>query len=738
MAKLLELVMIVKNSGEVLRTCLRANREFIDHWTILDTGSTDQTTDIIREELKGIPGELHSGPFIDFSTARNRSLELSSKTCKYTIVLDDSYEIIGGKQLRQRLETTNADIINIRIGYIKNNIFCNDYMSYRISKTSKQFRYKFRLHEVLDVPKKTTILTIDYKTGVMIRDYEDPNHKKRTLNRLSKDIEFLLLDREVYPDEPRLLYYLSNGSIGLGKKKDAIRYNKEILAISKRKTIDKEYIFYAEYHLIDLENNEDTENFNDAVFYEKMMNLQKKHMERAEPSFRVATVLYKLKKYEALERIMDILIQIPKPELGCTVLDFDMYEYNIPYVYIDTKLLLKKIDQAVVVLKDMLEKHPDDQKLNNMKYTLTDMNISSICLSPKTLCIHTGRMNDTWNPANPSSSQFVSGSEYMAMHLANAFQSLGYRVIVFGEFEKELSRIDYQCTIKGIQYIDNSYYSQFCLRYMIDILVVSRYIDNLLYYDNIKKVYLWVHDVVPAGNSMMFQSHQTKFKGLICISEWQKKYIMEYSSIPKEKMFVSRNAIEVKRFTSIHEERISHRFIYTSSIDRGLYHFINMIPGLRNIYSDATFEIFCNTKLLTEEMVQKLKLHYHSDTSCFISEMDYVNVHSRVSQDKLVIELAKSDVWLYPSTFTETYCISAVEAMAAGCLVATVDMGALAEIVGNRGIVSSSIETLFDDLVAVLNDPVRKQEIVDRGQEWAWKQDMFSLAREWEATIFTI
>ena len=45
--KILELIMIVKNSGEVLRECLQKNREYIDHWTICDTGSTDNTKEII-------------------------------------------------------------------------------------------------------------------------------------------------------------------------------------------------------------------------------------------------------------------------------------------------------------------------------------------------------------------------------------------------------------------------------------------------------------------------------------------------------------------------------------------------------------------------------------------------------------------------------------------------------------------------------------------------------------------
>jgi glycosyltransferase involved in cell wall biosynthesis len=69
--KLLELVMIVKNSGEVLRDCLRINKKYIDQWTILDTGSTDNTIEIIKDELKDIPGNLYQEPFIDFATSRN-------------------------------------------------------------------------------------------------------------------------------------------------------------------------------------------------------------------------------------------------------------------------------------------------------------------------------------------------------------------------------------------------------------------------------------------------------------------------------------------------------------------------------------------------------------------------------------------------------------------------------------------------------------------------------------------
>ena len=45
---LLELVMIVKDSGEDIIPMLKAAKPYIDNWTILDTGSTDNTMNLIN------------------------------------------------------------------------------------------------------------------------------------------------------------------------------------------------------------------------------------------------------------------------------------------------------------------------------------------------------------------------------------------------------------------------------------------------------------------------------------------------------------------------------------------------------------------------------------------------------------------------------------------------------------------------------------------------------------------
>ena len=130
---LLELVMIVKNSGDILKDCLSINKKYIDHWTILDTGSSDNTVSIIKEELKDIPGNLYIEEFVDFSHSRNRSLELSSKKCKYQIILDDSYLINGGYDLRKFLSKSKDDCIAIKIGKYEYNFLHSDYFSKRIN-----------------------------------------------------------------------------------------------------------------------------------------------------------------------------------------------------------------------------------------------------------------------------------------------------------------------------------------------------------------------------------------------------------------------------------------------------------------------------------------------------------------------------------------------------------------------------------------------------------------------------
>src|SRR5205823_3803872 len=69
-----------------------------------------------------------------------------------------------------------------------------------------------------------------------------------------------------------------------------------------------------------------------------------------------------------------------------------------------------------------------------------------------------------------------------------------------------------------------------------------------------------------------------------------------------------------------------------------------------------------------------------------ISDMKSLDVvyHDRVNQQQLAEEFLSAGVWLYPTWFSETSCISAMEAQAAGVRMITSNIAALKETAGNR------------------------------------------------------
>ena len=103
------LSMIVKNEAKVIRRCLASVKPQITHWAIVDTGSTDDTVAIIREELSGIPGELIERKWEDFATGRNQALDLARSTgADYALFIDADEQLIWPPALKMGPDMTHA------------------------------------------------------------------------------------------------------------------------------------------------------------------------------------------------------------------------------------------------------------------------------------------------------------------------------------------------------------------------------------------------------------------------------------------------------------------------------------------------------------------------------------------------------------------------------------------------------------------------------------------------------
>lgn len=83
------LTMIVRDEAHVIARAVESVRGVISAWAIVDTGSTDNTEDVARKALEGIPGIYTHRAWNGFGDARTASLELAREVGEdYALVLD--------------------------------------------------------------------------------------------------------------------------------------------------------------------------------------------------------------------------------------------------------------------------------------------------------------------------------------------------------------------------------------------------------------------------------------------------------------------------------------------------------------------------------------------------------------------------------------------------------------------------------------------------------------------------
>ena len=155
-----------------------------------------------------------------------------------------------------------------------------------------------------------------------------------------------------------------------------------------------------------------------------------------------------------------------------------------------------------------------------------------------------------------------------------------------------------------------------------------------------------------------------------------------------------------------------------------------MFRSIKDKYPQSSFKIFGKKNNLLPELKQQLDLLYPQ-----------VEFNDRVSQQELTTHLLQSDVWLYPNNFEETYCISAVEAAAAGCLICCNTHAGLLTTVADRGAVIQGRydkEKLLDRLYSVLEDRQQKNALIQKGFNYASTQDFDKVTDRFISTFLSI
>jgi tetratricopeptide (TPR) repeat protein len=228
--RLLGLVMIIKDEAHSITDTLETFRPHIDYWTILDTGSTDGTQEIVKRVLSGVPGQLVEEPFVDFATSRNRALDLHEDRTTFTIMPDSEDRLVHGDVLRAYALANvgseglahEAYDVNIR----RENL---SYYLPLLLRTRCKWRYSGRVHECCGRPGAPPAQLRVPSVEVT----QTPREKsiEATKKRWERDLVLLEADRTQDPTNPRTLFYLAQTYDCLGRNEEALATYEERIRI---------------------------------------------------------------------------------------------------------------------------------------------------------------------------------------------------------------------------------------------------------------------------------------------------------------------------------------------------------------------------------------------------------------------------------------------------------------------------------------------------------------------------
>ena len=337
--------MIVKNEKLNIKQTLETAKPIIDYWVIVDTGSTDDTIDIIKETMKGIPGEVIQRPWVNFGYNRSEVAMLTRNKADYSIMLDADFLVRLNGFNKKDLVDDQYDVI---IKWFGTSFYNPLLFSNRLAWKSVGCVHEYWYAEGIKTRSKLTTLYFDHERHGPARP--------KGIN----DIELLEQGVKDEPNNPRYHFYLANTYRDVGEYEKAIEtFNKRI----EMKGWDEE-VFYSKYQI--------------GLCFELLGEIEAAKVSylsaweyrptRAEPLWRLAALCRKNAEYRQAYLFANRGMEIPFPN-DIIFVDRPTYDYTLRFERSIAAYWIGKYEEAIedCEIIDNMKEIPEDVRMVNRK-----------------------------------------------------------------------------------------------------------------------------------------------------------------------------------------------------------------------------------------------------------------------------------------------------------------------------------------------------------------------------------
>lgn len=344
--------MIVKNEEPVIERCLATVKPYIDYWVIVDTGSTDNTMEKIKNFMKDIPGELHECAWQNFEYNRNQALDLARSKGDYIMFIDADEQLVfeKGFSLPQDL-SKDGYLMTVRDNDI-------EFLRMLLVSTKKHWTWKGIMHETILCTEPHQVDVIRHMYNLATADgarSRDPQKYQKDAQALEKALVF-------EPNNSRYMFYLAQSYLNCGQYENALK------AYQRRSVMggwDQE-VYWSLYSIGRIQEILKAPEDQICISYARAFEFRPT---RAEPLSRIADILLKKGSPRLALMLLNQAKQIPLPCEGVFV-EKNIYNYVLDLQIADALLLTGNKVQAKEIFSNVakLETIPENVKSAIVKH----------------------------------------------------------------------------------------------------------------------------------------------------------------------------------------------------------------------------------------------------------------------------------------------------------------------------------------------------------------------------------